>query len=558
MHSVEPSSRMLRTSTLASSAASSKPYSQKRKARIILTPSKTPSLHTIPGEHDCFAVDAEKTAAKVTMRFFFSAFRFALAYSWHCHTWRGSTLENGAKSSCGGLCQAAHAALTPNLQDDRLEIILKELTEMPFDKITPEHQSYFESRFSLTAEDLLELQDESPQKRKTRAQTIINRLQPKEHTSTFANTRISMVLNTTFGNPRASNRIDCALEKILRPLEDALTEQCRNEEINPKEALSELQDRYKSLLKDLWSKLETGQEDLTALANSYEELRRSELDLFAEIKACNLEIARKKFTRNSSKEVSPPNISFESMLETIDPKQRAALIHKISICKEKAKRYRSCFDKRFSEATGGVPALEQLKKSLQLHQPTSILKVIFKDSEEPEETLELLLARASHLNADKEFAEEFKAAQEEIQRRQDEVSAQMSVAFTDFDHIHTLVKQELYQKRPSSEGPLQTPTKQDLNQKFLSFIKKLTPGRSDLQRTFKRRRIGELPEGKGKEEEALFSVPSSTFKAEKAYLSSPPFTLKKRPLFETLENENPNPEKAEGTFLLEDLLDEDL
>ncbi len=61
--------------------------------RKILTLKDSASLFVVEG-HDCSKVNTDHSVVKVTARFFFSLFRFSVAYTWECNTMRGTTHYN--------------------------------------------------------------------------------------------------------------------------------------------------------------------------------------------------------------------------------------------------------------------------------------------------------------------------------------------------------------------------------------------------------------------------------------------------------------------------------
>lgn len=543
MISIDSSIRALRPSTIYSSAQSSKSSSLKRKGRTVLGLEDTPSLISRHGDHDCSVVDMEKTAVKVTLRFFFSAFRFGLAYSWQCKTWREQTLENGDQCDCGPNCQAAHSALSPNLHDDRLEIVLKSLQDDPIDQIKSGHRNYFESRFSLTCEDRLDLNSSDFKTRNERIQAVVQRLLPTERTATFMNTPISKIRNSTYANPTGSNQTDSALEKNLRRIEDDLAERCRKNEIHPKEALLELQKQYQIRLKEMRSKIGPILENLGSLLKSYQELRQSELDLFEELEACQLELlptrpTRKNFSKNEEKNELLQDIEFKTSIEELDQNQKESLIEKFLIWQDRANGYCTNFKKFSSDSEIKTSSSDKKSKSStakkieQLfsknHHPL-ILEKVFNPSLAIEDRLNSYLLNRNRFKTDADLTEQIQKTQTQLKCRFDEIEAQTPIVFSDFDPINELVKLELYRQGDRSDELPSTPNQEDMEKKFLSFIKKLTPTRSDLANPPKRSRGSH--KSKGLEE--MTDLLSSLRRKDSGISEEPPPLLatKKESLF---------------------------
>ncbi len=162
-----------------------------------------------------------------------------MAHAWECKTMRGRTCYNGDQSSCG-CCQAAHAALSPALYDDYLKKIVQNIRERGFEGLSLHHQEYLQRRFALTEVERKGLSSETASIRSEWMRSIIARLQVKVGGVTFVDTPLDYARNATFENPAASNRVDCHLERSLRPLEDRLAQDCSDASKNPKEALREL------------------------------------------------------------------------------------------------------------------------------------------------------------------------------------------------------------------------------------------------------------------------------------------------------------------------------
>lgn len=313
-------------------------------SRKVLGKSQTPSLYSKGEGHDCSLVDPESTAAKVEMRFAGSMLRFSLASGWVCKTKRGPTLYNGSTCKCGG-CQAAHASLSPNLQDDQLQIITKDLKVLRFHELPEHHQTYLIKRFKLSNDDKENLDHQTENTRIKRMEEILSRLQENEWKATFAGTDLDMIRNATFANPRASNRIDCFLENSLRPLEDQLDEQCSLSKMTPKEALQKLHEKYLELLTSAKTRLEKDLEHLETL------------------ELCLMQLI-----------LSEKTLSETLAHSSLEEKQKANEAYQAS----KA-AYQTAYRNRFTNTGKGVPLFFSLRKALK---PTASLKNLEHSEEE--------------------------------------------------------------------------------------------------------------------------------------------------------------------------------
>lgn len=216
----------------------------------------TPSLVRAAG-HDCTTVDKNHTILKVSLRVY--TFFLRLCVSKHfASTWRGKTEFTGHTSKCGG-CQGCHAAVTPKLHDNIL--IGKYIPQISDKGISPRKKQYLINVLNLNEKDFSDLD-----KHKGDLEWIKNffaqRVSASDHCSSFRQTSLDLLLNTTFDSPIESNNIDSRFEKVMRPIEDDINKQCFEEKISPIEGTDLLID-----------------ESIEFLEKTKEPLRQREADL---------------------------------------------------------------------------------------------------------------------------------------------------------------------------------------------------------------------------------------------------------------------------------------
>jgi hypothetical protein len=235
----EPEGYGLRPSTIEAGKASQAKTPIFKRRRKVLTPTKTASMFT--GEnHDCSELNVNHTESKVTARLFFSLFRFAVSYAWECETKRGGTHYNGASSGCHGRCHAAHAALSPALEDNYLQQIGEKVKLVGYEGLSDDEKQYLNSRFIFEPNDYKLLSSKVERIRSDFIERVMSGLEAGKQSGSFVQTPLDYERNVTYEGPAASNRVDCRLEQNLRPLEDELAEKCRVVDALPKEALREL------------------------------------------------------------------------------------------------------------------------------------------------------------------------------------------------------------------------------------------------------------------------------------------------------------------------------
>ena len=366
--------------------------------------------------HDCNEVDTNNSKIKVNARFYFSLFRFYVAYAWDCETKRGQTYLNGATCHCGG-CEAGHAALTPNLLDDKLKRICEKIIAGDFNMLENHEKEYMRKQFNLVDEDIRELSNK--RSRTQHLDAIQSHLSSNEKLGTFVNTPVGNGRAATFSNPRASNRIDCHLEYRLRPVEDELSKQCTNQETTPKEALEELQKKHFECLQEIAQNLNESLQKTSELSATIDHLF-----------SC----------------FSADPFDFDLFLDAL-------------------KLYLQSHDEYF-EKKSGVPQ-NNLKGKLNRHLPIYWIKALIKANSK-EKALRTFECNKRYFIPPDDLEDLFKDVKQEISLRIKESAAQMEVAGLPYQEIHTLLKHEFGEKDAS--GNVITPTKKQMANKLTNFV----------------------------------------------------------------------------------------
>lgn len=460
----------LRPSTLAKAAESAK--NSPAQNRKILTPTKTASLYALEG-HDCSKVNVDNSIVKVTARLFFSEFRFYVAHVWECTTMRGTTHYNGAQSHCAGKCQAAHAALTPTLYDNKLEKIIELVRKVGYRHLPQTDQTYLKNRFVLdkTHEKLLSVENES--KRFEHMMSIVSRLKVLERKGSFINTPLDLARNATFENPAASNRVDCYLEKSLEPLEKMLSEDCRASTKSPKEALKELFFTHRQLLTSLKERLPAGESNLLALQTAWNNLVDSQVKFIEILTASDL------YPKKTDEETV---VFTESLLKSLA--NDADIKTSFEAYVKSIKKYREITAQRSSHPGEGVPKLKKLQKDqLDRLQSPFVLKHLsnFYEKDGIQRALSHFMANKIHLNIPslddaKKLEESFKEGIHEISLRAAETEAQLSFLEKDFDEVHQLMN--MFWGQRTENGSFCTPTKENVLKYLNDQLVPVTPTRS--------------------------------------------------------------------------------
>jgi hypothetical protein len=425
-----------------------------KKGRRILTPSKTGSMY-IQENHDCANFNVDHTVSKVMARFFFSLFRFAMSYAWECETMRGNTKFNGASSNCHGKCHAAHAALSPALYDNYLKQIEEKVKRIGYEKLSNDEKGYLNGRFILKAKDYKLISSKDEKIRSDFMAKLVSGLEIGKRRGSFVQTPLDFARNITFEGPAASNRVDCHLERHLRPLEDELAERCMMLDALPKEALKELFFSYQKLLTKLKEALNLDRDRFSILNKCWEDLVE----------------AQKKSLFLPEEALLRPKEGLKDFFGTLEG-------GKVFQCYvTAAMEYQKAFKSRFENAHGGVPWQKTLKDALIRSQSTHVLSQIigafkFSEIEEAFETFtnqyRNLIRPLTNSTINATVEKEFQNGNEEINKRIVEVDTQLSVINQGFEEVHSVIK--MYFGVKDENGKFITPTKEDLKEKLNGWL----------------------------------------------------------------------------------------
>lgn len=391
--------------------------------RRVLTPGRTATLLRTPG-HDCSTVHEGNTAQKVMARIAFSLQRFSIAFSWDCITSRGRTRFNGGGTRCGaGKCEAAHAALSPTLYDDKIKRIEEHLNTTPFDKLDTISQMYITHRFTLEAEHLKALSDENPKTRLGCFQRFVRRLSLRQRKGSIADTQLEKNRNATYSNPRASNRVDCYLEKCLRIKEDELAASCSENALEPEEALVQLLTEYERLLEMAKNNLEAEQNNLQLFEKAWQELLTCQAQL--------------------------------SVVRDDDAYHQTWTLYL-----QKANTYLTLYNSRNAKHEEGVPGHNALMKHLKQHQSPYVLKMLsHQEGLSAAQAKAWLVQHIKHLCIPMD-REPFAAAHLDVALRLKEVITQQSQLPNTRQELHAFVKSTLGIQ--NSQGAVITPSKEQM------------------------------------------------------------------------------------------------
>lgn len=392
--------------------------------RKVLSPSKTATLLRTPG-HNCEEIAELNTAYKVMARLAFSLQRFTMSFAWECMTFRGRTRYNGGTTHCGhGKCEAGHAALSPTLYDNKLQLVHNELGINSFQELTLSSQTYMQVRFTLEPTDIQQLSDPDAAIRLKCFDRLVSHLSPRERKGSIVGSSVEFLRNATYSNPRDSNRVDCYLERHLRKIEDVLSSQCTSSDLEPEEALTKLIQEYKALLEIAHRNLREESVDIVRFQESWRGLIQS----------------------------------YENLLNQQDEEgYKDAFTEYLN----QAQRYLKLYRARINTKQMGVPKQGALMDTLKRNQSPRVLEHVIKNPPQGKQAIEeWLQMHNKHLIvylADKEFSE----ARVSIDRRCLEGSIQLQQMPTNHDQIHDFVKNNLSEEL-SEGGTLITPTKPEI------------------------------------------------------------------------------------------------
>lgn len=232
-----------------------------------LSPTSTPTLVRSP-MHDCQQINPENTQVKIVQRIWNTYFRMQVAFVFRCHTWRGTTKFNGSVAHCD--CQAAHSSLAPTLYDDKLRRVTSTILEDGFDALSPTSEKYICHRFELdTPQKALLSQEEISERH---LQKLLQSLTLRQKKGSYVDTNMEKNRNATFQNPAESNRLDSHLEHHLRPLEDRLADECKNQNKIPLVCTQELVVEHLKLLDEAIQNISIRLAQFELFTSSHEQL----------------------------------------------------------------------------------------------------------------------------------------------------------------------------------------------------------------------------------------------------------------------------------------------
>ncbi len=408
--------------------------------RIVLTPSKSATNIREKG-HDCTTIEDDYTATKVNKRLQDSAVLLAFAYAFDCETGRGPTRYNGNSCSCGG-CQAGHAALTPTLYDNILDIISEKLTQFKLSDLDPHLQSYMQTRFAPTLEECEKLSSDDVDVRNAAFKQIISRLTEEEKKGTFVNTLTEKARNATYDNPTSSNRFDSHLERSLRPKEDELAA----EKGEPIQALLRLQAEYRRLVEVAIPNLEAHYVKLDNLHKAWDTM------IGIQIKLQGLDVKSDEY-----------KAEFLNYFSAIGAFLQAREI--------------------FFQKSEGAPSFNAFKERLSNTQSPYALKELLKLVKEGEidEAHDYFSKKQKILQIDPAIDNDFIESRAEIGRTIHEAKLHLKVLDQKPEEINFMLKHHFGDLNPETKT-LITPTKEKMQQSFLRLMPTLTPERKDLKK----------------------------------------------------------------------------
>ncbi len=232
-----------------SSTVTQKSNPQTPPHRKVLDLDQTASIVRSPG-HCCAQLNVQATLTKMDVRIGSTFQRFLLAHHVRCKTFRGRTEFNGSIAHCNHKCEAAHASLTPNLKDDKMERIQESIKSTGIAGLSPVSKEYIKKRCLRSDEQFVNDENDP-----THLNSLISRASKKLCQRSLA-ADIERIRNSTFVTPRSSNRVDCYMEREIRCLEDQLAEACTNQAMTPEEAMVEFFKKYIARLNVAKSNLE--------------------------------------------------------------------------------------------------------------------------------------------------------------------------------------------------------------------------------------------------------------------------------------------------------------
>lgn len=150
-----------------------------------------------------------------------------------CLTKREKTTLQCGQSKIKG-CENAHWAMTPTMSDDMMSRVLTKIDNK--EQLSPKKVGYVKSRLNLSSPKKNEFLGLSSHVDKR--EFVTTRLEPKDHHSSFNRTYYELQLSGTLEGSIAANDFDQAIEKDIRPLEDACCARISAKASTPTEELT--------------------------------------------------------------------------------------------------------------------------------------------------------------------------------------------------------------------------------------------------------------------------------------------------------------------------------
>jgi hypothetical protein len=254
MNSTSSSSYSLRPPTLANQDKGSITPYHRRKLKLNDTASLVRSLN-----HQCNDHEVANTRVKMDIRIFTTFQRFLYAHVTKSKTSRGRTSYTGSIAPCSQRCQAAHASLTPTLKDDKMAQITSVIAQSRLNHLSPYSKQYLACRFGT---DITNTHGGSgvDEDEKENILPLIKKTS-RGRSQRSLNENVQFALNTTVENPRSANRVDCQVERLLRPFEDILANICTEQKATPEYVMDLFMKKYTTFLETAETNLSKKQKE---------------------------------------------------------------------------------------------------------------------------------------------------------------------------------------------------------------------------------------------------------------------------------------------------------
>ena len=188
---------------------------------------------------------------KAQRRIFGIFIHFMFIHHLECHTKREKTILQCGQSKIKG-CENAHWAMTPTMSDDMMAKVLTKIDNK--EELSPKKVGYVQSRLNLSSPTKNEFLDLSSVDKR---EFVIKHLEPKDYHNSFNRTHYELQLSGTLEGSIAANDFDQAIEKDIRPLEDASCTKISAKESTPTEELPAIFDDIYAIMKLSIANLQT-------------------------------------------------------------------------------------------------------------------------------------------------------------------------------------------------------------------------------------------------------------------------------------------------------------